>query len=129
MAQIISLELLDGSVVDIELGFNAYKCMVIAKDFPAVNKVFAMAVGEDGEEINMMNISQSVYVAYRQANMKLRKPLTFEQWCDPDKGWEFEANTASSIYLSMLNKEYANQYAEELEEVSKKAKKGKSKSK
>lgn len=123
----IKTELLlnDGTPVEIELGFNAYKCMVIAKDFPAVNKVFSMAVGEDGEEINMLNISQSVYVAYRQANMSIRKPLTFEQWCDSEKGWDFDVEKAMQIYMSMLNKEHAEEYAKELAKLSKKAKKGK----
>lgn len=125
MAIQVELELANGKMVDIELGFNPYKCMVIAKDFPAVNKVFSMAVGEDGEEVNMLNVAQSVYVAYRQANMNNKKALTFEQFSDPDTGWEFDVEQAIQIYMGMLNKESANEYAKELAKLSKKAKKGK----
>lgn len=115
----------NGDVVAIELGFNPYKCMVIAKDFPAVNKVFSMAVGEDGEEVNMLNVAQSVYVAYRQANMNNKKALSFEKFSDEETGWEFDISQATKIYMAMLNKDSANEYAKELAKLATKAKKGK----
>lgn len=123
MAQIIELKLATDEVVELELGYNPFKCMMIAKDFPQVNNVFTVAVGEEVQELDFATMSQAVYVAYRQANLK--KALSFEDFYNPEKGWEFDLDIASNVYVGMLDKNSAKEYAESLAKLAKKGKKGK----
>lgn len=123
MAQVIELELGNGNVVDLELGYNPFKCMMIAKDFPQVNEVFTVAVQEGVQELNYNVLASAVYVAYRQANLK--KALSFEQFYNDENGWSFDIEQATKIYVSMLDKQTAKEYAKEMQKLAKKAKKGK----
>lgn len=123
MAQVIEVELLNGNKVELELGYNPFKCMMIAKDFPEVNNVFTVAVQEGVQELNYNTIASAVYVAYRQANLK--KALSFKEFYDPETGFDFDIEQASNIYVAMLDKQTAKEYAESLAKLSKKGKKAK----
>lgn len=123
MANTIELNLLNGETATLELGFNPVKCMIIARDFPETNEVFSLATNNSEMEINMLVLTKAIYVAYRQANLK--KALTFEQFYDPETGYEFDLEQGANIYASMLDKNTAKEYAKQMEKLGKKAKKGK----
>jgi hypothetical protein len=124
MKNVSQLTLLDGEVVPIQLGYNPRKCMMIARDFPEVNKIFSFSMkGNDVQTIEFATLAGAVYVAYRQANMQ--NYLTFDQFFDEEHGYDFDMKEASQIYTAMLDQKAADKYIKEVQKLAGKPKKGK----
>lgn len=119
MTKITKLQMLDGSEVNIQLGYNPMKCMIIARDFPEVNEVFSFAVnGKDQtQSIEFKNMAAAVYVAYRQANMK--NHLSFEEFYDEETGLLFDLAEAGQIYTAMLDPKAADKYIQAVNKLGK----------
>lgn len=106
----------DTEEVAVDVKLNLKKLLFIARDFPEANKVATLNITEDGMELNMVQLYKLVYVAYRMANMN--DYYTFDQF---QELYDFDMETAQSIYFCMLNKSYRTSYLEQITKASKRA--------
>lgn len=91
----------------VELNLNLKKMLVISRDFPEANDIATLTVSEKGMQLDMVQLSKIVYLAYRQANMN--DYLAFDEF---QEAYEFDMEEATRIWFSMINKQYRLDYLE-----------------
>lgn len=123
MKNLTTIALMDGTEVNIQIGYNPRKCMMIARDFPEVNKIFSFSMKGDVQTIEFSTLAGSVYVAYRQANMQ--NYLSFDEFFNEETGYNFDMTEASKIYTGMLDQKAADKYIQEVQKLAGRPKKGK----
>lgn len=95
--------------VSVSLVLNPKKMLFIERDFPDAKHVMSLAVTANGMNLDMIQLYKVVYVGYRMANMN--EYISFDEFQDQ---YEFDMEEATSIFYSMLSKDFRSQYLEAL---------------
>lgn len=93
----------------VELNLNLKKMLVISRDFPEANDIATLTIAQNGMQLDMVQLAKIVYLAYRQANMN--EYYSFDEF---QEYYEFDMEEASRIWFSMINKQYRQQYLEQI---------------
>lgn len=110
------LELLDGTVVDLEPKLNLKKLMYINKDFNT-DEFAKMSMGSNEMNVSVIQGAKAVYVAYRQANMN--DYISFDEFI---LNWEFDMEVATMVYNLMMFKKMRDDYQKTFEKANKEKK-------
>lgn len=105
-----------GEVIKLEPKLNLKKLMMINRDFNT-DQFAQLSMGGSGMAITVIQGAQAVYVAYRQANMNTY--VTFDEFIDQ---WDFDMETASTIYNLMMFKKAQDAYQKAFEKANKQKK-------
>ena len=105
-----------GEVIKLEPKLNLKKLMMINRDFNT-DQFAQLSMGGSGMAITVIQGAQAVYVAYRQANMNTY--ITFDEFIDQ---WDFDMETASTIYNLMMFKKAQDAYQKAFEKANKQKK-------
>ena len=102
----------DVQKVPVSLIMNPKKMIAIERDFPEAKYVMSLAVSDNGMELDMLKLYKVVYVAYRQANMN--EYLSYDEFQD---AYVFDMQEATSIFYSMISKDFRSKYLEALQKA------------
>lgn len=110
------LELIDGTIVELEPKLNLKKLMFIGKDFKT-DEFAKMTMGNEEMNVSVIQGAKAVYVAYRQANMT--DYISFDEFII---NWEFDMEVATMVYNLMMFKKMRDEYQKTFEKANKEKK-------